>query len=169
MFLLSVKRLANVVAFVIASALLTACSQSQTNNRQASAEYGIRSNIGKINYKITDELIEGNACSGTFLTIPMGATKFVGVGINTNSRVGKAKAAAVYNALYGHHFTKLRMDIIVQPQFRLETRRIPLLATETCATVIGYRAVVDTIENCMNCNGIVRYDNRIQRSRQLLR
>ena len=135
------------VIITLASALLTGCTQSETTNKQASAKYGMQSNIGKINYKITDEVVQGSACSGRFLIIPTGANEFVGAGINTNSRDGKAKAAAVYNALYGDEPGKLGMDIIAQPQFRLENTRIPLLSKQSCASVIGYRAVVDKIEN----------------------
>lgn len=107
----------------------------------------MQSNIGKISYRITDEVVQGSACSGRFLMIPTGANEFVGAGIDTNSRDGKAKAAAVYNALYGSEAGKLGMDIIVQPQFRIENTRIPLLSKQSCASVIGYRAVVDKIEN----------------------
>lgn len=135
------------IVLTLASALLTACTQSENTNKQASAEYGMQSNIGKINYRITDEVVQGSACSGRFLMIPTGANEFVGAGIDTNSRDGKAKAAAVYNALYGSEAGKLGMDIIVQPQFRIENTRIPLLSKQSCASVIGYRAVVDKIEN----------------------
>lgn len=135
------------VLLLLAAALLTACSSSNTTNKQASAQYGMQSNIGKINYKITDEVVKGSACSGRFLMIPTGANEFVGAGINTNSREGKAKAAAVYNALYGDEPGKLGMDIIAQPQFRVQNSSIPLLSKQSCATVIGYRAVVDKIEN----------------------
>ena len=131
----------------LASVLLTACTQSETTNKQASAEYAMQSNTGKIKYKITNEVVQGSACSGRFLMIPTGANEFVSAGIDTNSRDGKAKAAAVYNALYGDEPGKLSMDIIVQPQFRLENTRIPLLSKQSCASVIGYRAVVDKIEN----------------------
>ena len=139
----------NKIAFISMSVamLLGGCSESETTNRQASASYGMESNIGKINYKITNEVVQGSACSGSFLRIPMGANEYVGAGIDTNSREGKAKAAAVYNALYGEESGKLGMDIIAQPQFRLETKRIPMVSKQSCATVIGYRAVVDSIEN----------------------
>ena len=143
----SMKCPSTAVILTLASALLTGCTQSETTNKQASAKYGMQSNIGKINYKITDEVVQGSACSGRFLMIPTGANEFVGAGINTNSRDGKAKAAAVYNALYGDEPGKLGMDIIAQPQFRLENTRIPLLSKQSCASVIGYRAVVDKIEN----------------------
>ncbi|MDA8785800.1 hypothetical protein N9N40_09640 [Planktomarina temperata] len=132
---------------LLAFTTLAACSQSETTNKQASAVYGVQSNIGKINYKITDEVVQGTACSGRFLMIPTGANEFVGAGIDTNSSVGKAKAAAVYNALYGDEAGKLGMDIIAQPQFRVENNSIPMLSRQVCATVIGYRAVVKNIEN----------------------
>ena len=53
---------------------------------------------------------------------------------------GQAQAAAVYNALYGDEPGQLGMDIIAQPQFRVETTRVPILARQSCASVVGYRA-----------------------------
>ena len=100
-----------------------------------------------MNYKITDELVNGEGCSGSFLGIPTGASEFVSSGVDTSSKEGKAKAAAVYNALYGDGDTELGMDIIAQPQFRLKSNGIPLISKQVCASVIGYRAVVESIKN----------------------
>lgn len=127
--------------------VLAACSDSQTSNTQVSAQYQMKSNVGQINYRITDEVVTGTACSGSFLSMPVGATEYVSAGIDTNTPEGKAKAAAVYKALYGDDPGKLGLDIIAQPQFRVDTKRIPLVSNQTCATVIGYRAVVSGIKN----------------------
>jgi hypothetical protein len=134
----------------IALSLLTiiaACSSSTSTNQMVTANYGLQANIGKVNYKITNELVTGKGCSGFFLIIPTGATEYVGAGIDTRTREGKAKAAAVYNALYGDKPGQLGMDIIAQPQFRVDSTGIPIIGKQVCATVIGYRAVIANISN----------------------
>ena len=123
------------------------CSESSSTNKMAEGDYRVESNVGAVNYKITDELVSGEGCSGSFLGIPTGASEFVSSGVDTSSKEGKAKAAAVYNALYGDGDTELGMDIIAQPQFRLKSNGIPIITKQVCASVIGYRAVVESIKN----------------------
>jgi len=137
----------NAKYLIVSLFALAACSDSQTSNTQVSAQYQMKSNVGQINYRITDEVVTGTACSGSFLSIPVGATEYVSAGIDTNTQEGKAKAAAVYKALYGEEPGKLGLDIIAQPQFRIDRKRIPLISNQTCATVMGYRAVVSGIKN----------------------
>lgn len=137
----------NIIIIASMTAALMGCSQSETTNQQVSADYKLQSNMGSVNYKVTNEVVKGKGCSGRFLMIPTGASEYVGAGINTDTREGKAKAAAVYNALYGDKPGQLGMDVIAQPQFRIDSSGIPLIQKQVCATVIGFRAVVANITN----------------------
>ena len=50
----------------------------------AEGDYKVKSNVGAVNYKITDELVNGEGCSGSFLGIPTGASEFVSSGVDTS-------------------------------------------------------------------------------------
>jgi len=135
------------IAALCFALFLVNCSNTSSTNKLAEGDYKVRSNVGAVNYKITKELVEGEGCSGSFLGIPTGASEFVSSGVDTSSKEGKAKAAAMYNALYGDEKKKLGMDIIAQPQFRIVKKGLPLVGSQVCAKVIGYRAVVASVKN----------------------
>ena len=120
-------RLKTSAALCVGLPLIAACSQIDTTNRQVSAEYGMISNVGMINYEIINEVVQGRACGGDLLRIPVGANEFVSAGFDTNTPEGRAKAAAVHDALYGDEPGVLTMDIIAQPHFRTENNSIPML------------------------------------------
>ena len=141
------RRAAALLCLALLTVTAASCSRSTATNQQVAAQFQMQSNIGRLNYRITDEVVSGRGCSGNVLMFPVGAREYVGAGLDLSTRDGRAQAAAVYNALYGDEPGQLGMDIIAQPQFRVETTRVPILARQSCASVVGYRAVVDSIEN----------------------
>ena len=104
--------------------------------------FAVSSNVGEVNYKITEEVVRGQGCSGGFLGIPTGDRNFIPSGVDLGTREGRAQAAAIYDALYGNESGQLGTDIIVQPTFNINTSGVPLIAKQACATVVGYRGIV---------------------------
>ena len=131
---------------VVAALCLTSCSENKSSNERYEGRFNVRSNVGEVNYKITEEIVRGEGCSGGFLGIPTGDRNFIPSGVDLGTREGRAQAAAIYDALYGKESGQLGTDIIVQPTFNINTSGVPLIAKQTCATVIGYRGVVTGIK-----------------------
>ena len=131
---------------LIAGTYLTACSENKSTNERYEGRFAVSSNVGEVKYKITDEVVRGEGCSGGFLGIPTGDRNFIPSGVDLGTREGRAQAAAIYDALYGKESGQLGTDIIVQPTFNINTSGVPLIAKQACATVVGYRGVVTGVK-----------------------
>ena len=130
------------VFLLVGATFLTGCSESKSTNERFEGRFAVSSNVGEVRYKITDEVVRGEGCSGGFLGIPTGDRNFIPSGVDLGTREGRAQAAAIYDALYGKESGQLGTDIIVQPTFNINTSGVPLIAKQACATVVGYRGVV---------------------------
>jgi hypothetical protein len=134
------------ISLIVATLFLSACGSTKTDNKSADfvPQVNASSNTAQIEIR---ELVRGRGCNGQFLGIfKSGDANFLGInGINTNNAEGKAKAAAAYNALYGGQDREINTDIIVNPIFRIENTGF-FLASQVCATVVGYRGVITSWE-----------------------
>ena len=133
------------VFLLVGATFLTGCSESKSTNERFEGRFAVSSNVGEVRYKITDEVVRGEGCSGGFLGIPTGDRNFIPSGVDLGTREGRAQAAAIYDALYGKESRQLGTDIIVQPTFNINTSGVPLIAKQACATVVGYRGVVSGV------------------------
>ena len=126
---------------VVSTIVLGACSTQSSTNKPVELSTSAAVTL-KPNMEVR-ELIRGKGCSGSFLSIfKTGDTRFLAQSnIDTSTDEGKAKAAAAYNALYGDKDAEILTDVIVNPIFQTETRGL-FFASETCATVVGYRGVI---------------------------
>ena len=131
-----------IILLVVATSFLAGCSESKSTNERYEGRFAVSSNVGEVNYKITEEVVRGQGCSGGFLGIPTGDRNFIPSGVDLGTREGRAQAAAIYDALYGKESGQLGTDIIVQPTFNINTSGVPLIAKQACATVVGYRGIV---------------------------
>ena len=131
-----------IIFLVVATSFLAGCSENKSTNERYEGRFAVSSNVGEVNYKITEEVVRGQGCSGGFLGIPTGDRNFIPSGVDLGTREGRAQAAAIYDALYGNESGQLGTDIIVQPTFNINTSGVPLIAKQACATVVGYRGVV---------------------------
>jgi hypothetical protein len=131
---------------IVLTLLLSACGTTKTDNKSADfvPQVNASSNTAQIEIR---ELVRGRGCNGQFLGFfKTGDANFLGLsGINTSNAEGKAKAAAAYNALYGGQNAEITTDIIINPIFRIENKGF-FLASEVCATVVGYRGVITSWE-----------------------
>jgi len=131
-----------IIFLVVATSFLAGCSENKSTNERYEGRFAVSSNVGEVNYKIAEEVVRGQGCSGGFLGIPTGDRNFIPSGVDLGTREGRAQAAAIYDALYGNESGQLGTDIIVQPTFNINTSGVPLIAKQACATVVGYRGIV---------------------------
>ena len=135
------------VAAIAAVVGLAGCSSTQSGNKAAVFAPQVTDNTNKANIQIR-EVVRGRGCNGQFLKVfSSGDKNFLGLAdIDMASDEGKAKAAAAYNALYGGQDKELNTDIIVNPVFQIEKTGF-FLASQVCASVVGYRGVITSWES----------------------
>lgn len=134
------------IGLIVFVLLLSACSSTKTDNKSADFSPQVNASSSTAQIEIR-ELVRGRGCNGQFLGVfKTGDANFLGLtGIDMDNAEGKAKAAAAYNALYGGQNAEITTDIIVNPIFRIENTGF-FLASEVCATVVGYRGVITSWE-----------------------